>query len=206
MAVHRVIEAHAVSNGDAIAIADSGVMLSYRELNQRANTVARTLIDHGFRRGSLATVRMPRAPKTAIVLLGILKAGGGFVLVDEDTDIEWPRGVSMADTEREGDVRWRTVSLADALEQPSTSSANLPIISRATDVACVIPDRDGTPLVLVPHSTILTLADKPVPRFAKWTGEPGALDLWVALMAGATVTVPVAAVRLHQGSGGQAAA
>jgi len=196
MAVHRVIEGRAFSHGDTIAIVGSSVTLSYRELNQRANAIARTLIAHGFHRAGLATVRMPRSPEAAMALLGVLKAGGMFMLIDdEDAGATWPRGLSFAESEarserdERNERRWRTVDVADAFERPSTSSANLPIIARATDVACVIPDRDGSPLVLVPHSTIISLVGKPVPRFAEWSGEPGALDLWMALMAGATVTI-----------------
>jgi len=198
MAVHRVIEARAVSQGQTIAIVGDGLTLSYRELNQRANAVARQLIASGFRRGSVATVRMPRSPMTAVVLLGVLKAGGSFLLLDEeqDADLAWPRGLSFAESVGPDEVRYRTIDVTATLQQQAaSSSANLPILSRGSDVACVIPDRDGAPLVLVPHATITALEGKPMPRFAEWSGEAGALDLWMALMNGATVTVPRAALQ-----------
>ncbi len=196
MAVHRIIEARTVSHPDAIAIDGDGLTLSYRELNHRANAVARMLIAAGFRRGSLAVVRMPRSPDTATVLLGVLKAGGMFMLIDdEDANGGWPAGVSFADGDEGDEVRYRTLDVAQALSHRPTSSANLPIISRASDVACVLPDRDGLPLVLVPHSTIMSLQDKPVPRFTEWSGEPGALELWMALMDGATVRVAPDAIQ-----------
>jgi len=98
MAVHRIIEANAANRGDAAAIADAHITLSYRELNQRANAVARHLIANGFRRGAVATVNLPPSAETAIVLLGILKAGGTYVLIDaESSDGSWPAGVSFAD-------------------------------------------------------------------------------------------------------------
>src|SRR5438093_6096454 len=103
MAVHRIIEANAVRYGDAPAISDQHITLSYRELNHRANAVARHLIAQGFRRGAVATIRLPRSAETAIVLLGILKAGGTYVLIDaESADSQWPRGISFAD-KTEGD-------------------------------------------------------------------------------------------------------
>ena len=67
MAIHRIIEDRAATHGDLIAINDSGLSLSYRELNRRANCVARHLIAHGFRRGGVATLRLPRSLETAIV-------------------------------------------------------------------------------------------------------------------------------------------
>jgi acyl-CoA synthetase (AMP-forming)/AMP-acid ligase II len=190
MAVHRIIEAYAARSGDSTAISDHQITLSYRELNQRANAVARHLIAHGFRRGGIATVCLSRCAETAIVLLGVLKAGGTYILIDCDAnDGQWPHGVSFAE-KREGDeVRYRTVDIAPALQRTAVSSANLPIVARASDVACVIADREGAPLVLVPHATIMSLQERTVPPLAEWSGEAGALDLWAGLLNGATVTL-----------------
>jgi acyl-CoA synthetase (AMP-forming)/AMP-acid ligase II len=190
MAVHRIIEAHAARSGDLPAISDQQVTLSYRELNQRANAVARHLIAHGFRRGSVATLCLPRRAETAIVLLGVLKAGGTYVLIDCDASHgQWPHGVSFEDKIDGDEVRYRTVDVAPALQRAAASSANLPIVARDSDVACVIPDRDGSPLVLVPHATIMSLQQRAVPPLAEWSGEAGALDLWAGLVNGATVTL-----------------
>ena len=196
MAVHRIIEAHAARAGDAPAIADAGITLSYRELNQRANAVARHLIAHGFKRGGLATVCQPRAAETAVVLLGILKAGGTYVLIDcgATSDASWPRGVSFAEKNDGDEVRYRTVDIASALQQAPRSAANLPIVARESDVACVIADRDGAP-TLVPHATIMSLQHRAAPPLAEWSGEAGALDLWAGLMSGATVTLNAPALR-----------
>ena len=197
MAVHRIIEAQAARSGDAPAIADAHITLSYRELNQRANAVARHLIAHGFRRGGLAMVCLPRSAETAIVLLGILKAGGTYALVDSDgtPDIRWPRGVSFVE-KREGDeVRYRMVDVAPALQESPRSCANLPVVARESDVACVIADGDGASVVHVPHATIMSLQRGAVSSFAEWSGEAGALDLWAGLMSGATVTLSGRALR-----------
>src|SRR5215216_1579433 len=190
MAVHRIIEAQAARFGDSPAISDHRITLSYRELNQRANAVARQLIDSGFRRGAVATVCLPRAAETAIVLLGVLKAGGTYAFVDhERANGQWPHGVSFEDRKEGAEIRYRTVDVTPALEQPVQSSANLPILARESDVACVIADRNGTPMVLVPPATIMALQRHAAPPSTEWTGEAGALDLWAGLMSGATVTL-----------------
>lgn len=191
MAVHRIIEQRAATQGDLTAISDAGASLTYRELNQRANAVARHLIANGFRRGSLATVRLPRSPETAVVLLGVLKAGGTYALIDDERggSESWPPGVSFAEKVDGDELRFLAIDMTGALQHPAQSCANLPILTRGTDVACVLPDRDGAPVVLVPHETITSLQNRPGFRFAQWTGEPGALDLWTALMTGATVTL-----------------
>jgi non-ribosomal peptide synthetase component F len=195
MAVHRIIEANAAQYGDTPAITGAGITLSYRELNQRANTMARHLLAHGFRRGGIATVCLPYDADIAVVLLGILKAGGTYVMMNPATTAtQWPRGVSLV--EQEGDkVRYRIIEIAPALQHAPQSSANLPIVVRDTDLACVIADTDGAPLMLVPHATITSLKRSAAPRFAEWSGETGALDLWAALMSGSTVTLTDAAFR-----------
>jgi non-ribosomal peptide synthetase component F len=173
------------------AISNAAESLTYHELNQRANTVARHLIANGFRRRSVATVRLPRSPETAVVLLGILKAGGTYALIDDERSgsESWPHGVSFAETTDGDQLRFVAIDMTGARQHPAQSCANLPILTRDSDVACVLPDRDGAPPVLVPHETITSLKNRPVVRDAQWTGEPGALDLWMALMTGATVTL-----------------
>jgi len=196
MAVHRIIEANAATLGDIPAIAAGGITISYRELNQRANAVARHLLAQGFRRGTVATVCLPCDAETIVVLLGILKAGGTYVLLNpETTRPEWPRGVSFAE-EAEGDeVRYRMVDVAPALMGAPQSSANLPIVARSTDVACVIADTNGEPLMFVAHATIVSLKRDEAPRYTEWSGQSGALDLWAALMSGATVTLNAPALQ-----------
>jgi non-ribosomal peptide synthetase component E (peptide arylation enzyme) len=196
MAVHRIIEANAAQHGDVPAITGAGITLSYRELNQRANAMARHLLAQGFRRGGVATVCLRYNPETAVVLLGILKAGGSYVMMNPTTaPAEWPRGVSFADKVIGDEISFQMVDIAPALERASQSCANLPIVVRGTDLACVIADTNGEPLLLVPHATIMSLKHGAVPRFAEWSGEAGALDLWAALMSGATVTLTDAAFR-----------
>jgi non-ribosomal peptide synthetase component F len=196
MAVHRIIEANAAQHGDVPAISGAGITLSYRELNRRANALARHLLAQGFRRGGIATVCLPYDVETAVVLLGILKAGGCYVVMNPATGAAgWPRGVSFAEEVEADEVHYRTVDIAPALQRAPQSSANLPIVVRGTDLACVIADTNGEPLMLVPHATIMSLKYGAAPRFAEWAGEAGALDLWAALMSGATVTLTDAAFR-----------
>ena len=203
MAVHRIVEERASIHADRVAVADGSVTLSYRELNQHANALARHLVASGFRRGAIATVRLPRSADAAIVLLGILKAGGTYALVnDAGADhVAWPPGVSFAQQPDGEEVRVLTRDeLTSIISRPIVSAANLPIVSRPGDVACVLRgDADGTP-VLVPHATITALHTSTVVRStalpeapahgcAQWGHEPGALDLWVGLMTGRTVTL-----------------
>jgi acyl-CoA synthetase (AMP-forming)/AMP-acid ligase II len=194
VAVHRAIEQQAAARGESAAYVDGACTLTYRELNGRANALARALIASGFKRGSVAAVRMVTSADLVVTLLAVLKAGGAYMSIDQD-DASWPRGLSIVGTGSAGSGRCLAVDVSRMLTQGLSPSANLPILTRATDVACVLRDCDGSPAVLVPHSTIAALPLSHVPRDVRWTLESGALDLWVALMTGATVTTdtPMAA-------------
>jgi non-ribosomal peptide synthetase component E (peptide arylation enzyme) len=196
MAIHRIIEANAATHGEVLAIVDAHLRLSYRELNQRANATARHLLVEGFGRGRIAIVCMPRCAETAIVLLGVLKAGGTYVLMDPaNAPPQWPRGISTAEKIDGNEIRYHLVNLETMLERAQRSCANLPIVVRSTDAACVIADNHGEPIILVPHATIMALRHTAAPAVTGWSAEAGALDLWAALMSGATVSLNGAALR-----------
>jgi non-ribosomal peptide synthetase component F len=188
-AVHRLVERHAAIRGDEIALIDGSGTLTYRELNQRANALARHLIETGLRRGSHVVVRMDRSPELAIVLLAVLKAGAAYSWFDRFDECEWPEGVTIAGVADDGAPTQRVIDLQELLDRSGYMHPNLPILTRGSDIACVLPGRDGLPAVMVPHATITSLRSHPVPQPARWSMEPAALDLWLPLMAGATVTL-----------------
>ena len=194
LGVHRIVEAHAAVRGDEAALIGAGGVITYRELNQRSNALARYLIDQGLRRGSRAVVKMEGGPALAVALLAVLKAGAAYMWLDVDEDDAWPRGISLVggsdDARSQPPV---VVGVGEALEASSRSAPNLPILTRGQDIACVMPQRNGHPGVLVPHSTIAALQSHPRPASSCWSCEPGTLDLWIPLMAGVPVMLTAGA-------------
>ncbi len=83
-AVHLKFAQYAITQPDAIAVVFEQQQLSYRELNQRANQFAHYLLANGVQTESHIGVALGRSLNTAIVLLGILKAGALFVPLDTD--------------------------------------------------------------------------------------------------------------------------
>jgi non-ribosomal peptide synthetase component F len=192
--VHRIVESHAATRGHEVALVGRDATLTYRELNQRANALARYFIAQGFRRGSRAVVKMERCPELAMVLLAVLKAGGAYTWIDDRIvdQAGWPRGISLEQQADGDEQRYFVIDLRDALDASARPAPNLPILTRAADIACVLPQRNGLPGVLVPHATITALQSHPLPATTDWLSEPGALDLWLPLMAGTTVTLTTA--------------
>jgi len=189
LGVHRIIERQSAVAGDRVAIACDDASVTYRELNQRANAVARDLISRGLRRGARAVVRMERGSDLAVALLAILKAGAAYTWIDAARhDGRWPYGISLLDNGVARPILLDT-SLLMAASRPAP---NLPIVTRAEDTACVLPQADGRAAVLVPHATIALLHGHPTPERSAWSGDATALDLWLPLMAGASVSVDAA--------------
>ena len=188
-AIHRVIEQHAAIRGNFAALRDGDRAMSYRELNYAANAVARRLLGSGFHRGGHAVVSMPVGIDLAIVLLAILKAGGSYTWLDPAGPVDFPPGVSISSGSTGGETRYLHLDLAGVLAEPVVSCPNLPIITRGADAACMLQESSGLPAVMVPHATITALRSRALPQPAPWMGDPGAFDLWVALMSGTTAVV-----------------
>ena len=187
LGVHRVVERQVVARGERLAVASPDGCLTYRELNQLANVAARHLMACGLRRGSLVVVKMERSPRLAVALLAVLKAGAAYMCVDRDDRNRWPEGIAISQTR--DDETLFVVDPAVLFRIGSRTAPNLPIVTRPDDLACVLPQRNATPGILVPHATITALQSHSFPDRAVWSGDVGALDLWLPLMAGGTVAV-----------------
>jgi amino acid adenylation domain-containing protein len=79
---HRLFERQAARTPDAVAVVRGTRRLSYRELNEYANRVARFLQRQELAREELIGVALRRSPSLLAVLLGIWKAGCAYVPLD----------------------------------------------------------------------------------------------------------------------------
>jgi non-ribosomal peptide synthetase component F len=188
-AIHRIIEQHAAIRVNTVAIVDGDRALTYRELNYAANGLARRLMTHGFRRGCHADVQMPTGIDLAVVLLAVLKMGGSYTWRDPGPYAAAANGISFSTGASTSDVEYLHLDVSSALAEPVTCSPNLPIVTRASDVACILDAPDGAPPVMVPHETIAALRARTIPQRTPFVGESGAFDLWMALLAGGTAVV-----------------
>jgi len=56
--------------------------LSYQQLNEQANQLARHLLDQGLQTDQIVGICLPRSLDIPIAILGVLKAGGAFLSID----------------------------------------------------------------------------------------------------------------------------
>jgi amino acid adenylation domain-containing protein len=88
MCLPELVEAQVAKHPNAIAVSFEKLTLTYTELNERANRLARHLVAAGVRRDSLIAVCMDRSLDLAIALLATLKAGGAFLPLDPEYPAE----------------------------------------------------------------------------------------------------------------------
>jgi amino acid adenylation domain-containing protein/non-ribosomal peptide synthase protein (TIGR01720 family) len=80
--IHELVEVQAARDPQAVAVMIAGRMLSYGELNRRANRLARRLRALGVGPEVLVGICAERSFEMVVGMLAILKAGGGHVPLD----------------------------------------------------------------------------------------------------------------------------
>ena len=108
--IHELVEAQARKRPQDVAVIFGEEELSYAELDQRAERLAAHLGRLGVGPESLVGVFLERSTELVVAVLGILKAGGGYLALDPDypaerldfmaQDAELQLVVTQADLER----------------------------------------------------------------------------------------------------------
>ncbi|WEV27776.1 non-ribosomal peptide synthetase [Streptomyces sp. 71268] len=78
----HLVEAQARRTPDHPAVVHDRTTLSYRELNERANRLARVLVARGAGPEDLVALAVPRSERTLLASLAVAKAGAAYVPVD----------------------------------------------------------------------------------------------------------------------------
>ena len=190
MAIHRLVEQQAAQDGGRPAIVEGTHVLTYGQLNARANAVARDLMARGFHRGGHALVVMERGTELATVLLAVLKAGGCYTWLDPSEGAGYPQGVSIT-VARAGDQDvYQVIDLPVAQEGPT--GPNLPVLIRPSDIAVVLGGNGAGGRIVVPHEAVLAMRDARMSAQYSWERDAQGFDVWLVLIAGGTLTIDAA--------------
>ncbi|MEU4878811.1 amino acid adenylation domain-containing protein, partial [Streptomyces sp. NPDC021608] len=77
-------EAQAARTPDATALTFGACVLTYAELNARANRLARFLVERGAGPETYVAIVLPRSAELVVSLLAVLKSGAAYVPVDPE--------------------------------------------------------------------------------------------------------------------------
>jgi amino acid adenylation domain-containing protein len=80
--VPELFEEIVAKGPDAPAVIFAASTVNYRELNVRANRLARCLVARGVGPDSLVAIAVPRSIELVVVILAVLKAGGAYLPLD----------------------------------------------------------------------------------------------------------------------------
>ncbi|MEN0139092.1 MAG: amino acid adenylation domain-containing protein, partial [Rhodococcus sp. (in: high G+C Gram-positive bacteria)] len=109
----------AAGTPDAVAVVCGEETLTYGQLDEQANRLARLLIAEGVGTESLVAVMVDRTPALVVTLLAVLAAGGGYVPVDTSYPAE--RVAAMFEDAR-------PVCAVVSAEFASSAPAGLPVV------------------------------------------------------------------------------
>ncbi|KZM69902.1 hybrid non-ribosomal peptide synthetase/type I polyketide synthase [Nocardia terpenica] len=214
--LHGPFLERAGENPHAPAVVSAEQTLSYGELDRRSATLARRLWDRGVGRGALVAVVLDKGARQVVAVLGILRAGAGYVPVDPDVPAERLRvllaesGVAAIVTQREVERRtrwpvgWDRLCI-DEIDSDGTDHEPPPECdAEPDDLAYVIftSGSTGTPKgVMIEHraarNTVLDINERfgigPADRVLGLSAlnfDLSVYDIFGTLAAGATLVLP----------------
>ncbi|HEX8087661.1 MAG TPA: amino acid adenylation domain-containing protein, partial [Blastocatellia bacterium] len=88
LCLHEMVEQQARLRPDRVAVSFDGKQMSYGELNERANRLGRYLMKRGAGPERLVGVMLERGAEMVVALLGVLKAGCGYVPLEASYPVE----------------------------------------------------------------------------------------------------------------------
>ncbi|MDJ1181649.1 amino acid adenylation domain-containing protein [Roseofilum sp. BLCC_M143] len=112
--IHQLFEEQVERTPDAVAVVFAEERLTYRELNAKANQLARYLQRLGVGPEVIVAICIERSPFMIVAILGILKAGGAYVPLNP---AEVGQRLSFICEDTQSSVLLTTQSLVDRLPQ-----------------------------------------------------------------------------------------
>ncbi|MFC7813261.1 amino acid adenylation domain-containing protein [Streptomyces sp. NPDC057367] len=215
-----LFEEQARRRPDAVAVVCGDLSLSYRELDGRANRMARLLAGSGARPGTFVGVCLPRSVDLPVALLAVLKTGAAYLPLDPsypEERVAWTVRdadpvvvVGTSKTPRLGASMLLLDDPAVPARLAGTPDSAPPVVRDPGDAAYMIytSGSTGRPKgVVVAHANVLALfaaarvlfdfgEDDVWTLFHSYAFDFSVWELWGALLNGGTlVVVPVAVAR-----------
>ncbi|WP_154696516.1 AMP-binding protein, partial [Clostridium botulinum] len=144
-AIQELFEEQVEKTPNNIAVVFEDKKLTYRELNEKANSLARVLRDKGVKADSIVGIMVERSIEMIVGIMGILKSGGAYLPIDpsypverieymiEDAKID----ILITSEEFINKVKF-TKSIVNIKEKSILKKDNLDIINKSSDLAYVI--------------------------------------------------------------------
>ena len=211
--IHKWFEQYASRCPDAPAVSHDRGVLTYQELNVRANQLARRLLALGLRPQEAVGICLQSSPNVIVGLLGILKAGGAyapldsahpverlafmirdtkirFILTQSDLTPRLPPGAQLFEMDAE----------ASLLEAENTEDLRIMLPPESLAYVMYTSGSTGQPKgVAIPHRGVVRLvkgndfawmgAEEVYLHLAPLTFDASTLEIWAPLLNGGRVAL-----------------
>lgn len=216
--IHQLFEEQVEQTPNQVAVVYEEQQLTYRELNERANQLARTLRERGVQPEQSVAIITDRSVEMIVGILGILKSGGVYVPVDPDFPDErkkfmlddcGSRILLQSHLDKEVNFNGEIIDLSDSKSYHEDASNLNPVIG-PNNLAYVIytSGTTGNPKgVMLEHHGLCNLklyflntlkmneSDR-VAQFANLSFDASLWEIFSAFFSGATLYVPSKSVVL----------
>jgi amino acid adenylation domain-containing protein len=215
--VHEMVETHAARTPGHVAIRASVAQVTFDALNRRANRVAHTLLAMGIGAEAPVGVCLPRSPDQLAAQLGAMKAGGAYLPIDPGWPVERIRSVledagAAVVIAPEGLAHTVALRPAKPLSLDSSLSEHehdprVPVTLNQLAYIIYTSGSTGRPKgVAVEHRALRNLVDWHVSTYrltpedrttqiASLSFDAAVWEVWPALSAGASVSLPDEEIR-----------
>jgi amino acid adenylation domain-containing protein len=141
---HELFEAQVCRTPEAPAIVWRDSQMTFMELNAQANCLAHYLRSLKISAESLVGIALDRSPAMIVAMLGVLKAGAGYVPLEPSMPPERLAFVAA-------DAQMRLL-LSDTQWTPSLASMRVPVLSVEGDLTRLGMDSSNPPAAARPHN------------------------------------------------------
>ncbi len=200
-AVHELFEHQAARTPDQAAVVYGAETLSYRELNERANRLARYLRARDVGAEARIGISVPRSTAMFVCVLGVLKAGGAYVPLDPSYPEE--RLAFMLRDSGSALLLTEEFLEAERAAIDAHSVENLSLAHTAENLAYIIytSGSTGTPKgVMVQHGSLANYIraasiayeigpEDRVLQFSSFSFDASVEEIFVCLTSGATLVL-----------------
>ncbi|WP_259418057.1 non-ribosomal peptide synthetase [Bacillus toyonensis] len=205
--IHQLFEEQVEKTPDRVAVSFKSNNLTYRELNEKSNQIARLLREKGVQSNTIVGIMVDRSLEMIIGIMGILKSGAAYLPIDPETPKERIGYMLQDSNVKVLLTQDRCISQLNLnvelinLDQENflrLSTDNLNLINHSSDTAYIIytSGSTGTPKgVVIPHYSAIRVVkntnyieiseNDTILQLSNYAFDGSIFDIYGALLNGA---------------------